>query len=76
VVFLGPETNAVLVLKFHVALDASHAALPMVTLKISHFTKVTLTFGFDFGLDHPAHGGYGQGSPTPGRKEVTVKLRN
>jgi hypothetical protein len=30
-VFLGPRTNAELVSKFHVALHASHAALPMVT---------------------------------------------
>jgi hypothetical protein len=58
-VFLGP--------KFHVALYASHAALQMVTLKISPYTNVTLTFDFDFGLDHPVHGGYGWGSPTPRR---------
>jgi hypothetical protein len=38
---------------------ASHAALPMVTLIISPYTNVTLTFDFDFGLDHPVHGGYG-----------------
>jgi hypothetical protein len=31
VVFLGPRANAELVPKFHVALHASHAALPMVT---------------------------------------------
>jgi hypothetical protein len=31
VVFLGPRSNAELVPKFHVALHASHAALPMVT---------------------------------------------
>jgi hypothetical protein len=37
--------------KFHVALHASHAALPMVTLKISPSTNVTLTFDFDFGLE-------------------------
>jgi hypothetical protein len=30
VVFLGPRANAELVPKFHVALHASHAALPMV----------------------------------------------
>jgi hypothetical protein len=35
VVFLGPRANANLVLKFHVALHASHAALAMVTLKVS-----------------------------------------
>jgi hypothetical protein len=45
--------------KFHVALHASHAALPMVTLKISSYTNITLTFDFDFGLDHPVHGGHG-----------------
>jgi hypothetical protein len=33
VVFLGPRANAELVHKFHVALHASHAALPMVTFK-------------------------------------------
>jgi hypothetical protein len=43
--------------KFRVALHASHAALPMVTLKISAYTNVTLTFYF--GLDHPVHGKYG-----------------
>jgi hypothetical protein len=31
VVFLGPRKNAELVPKFHVALHASHSALPMVT---------------------------------------------
>jgi hypothetical protein len=33
VVFLGPRANAESVPKFHVALHASHAALPTVTLK-------------------------------------------
>jgi hypothetical protein len=33
VVFLGPRANAELVPKFHVALHASHAALPIVTFK-------------------------------------------
>jgi hypothetical protein len=33
VVFLGPRANAELVPKFHVALHASHAALPMLTPK-------------------------------------------
>jgi hypothetical protein len=42
--FLGPRANAELVLKFHFALHASHAALPMVTLTISPYTNVTLTF--------------------------------
>jgi hypothetical protein len=43
VVFLGPRANAELVSKFHVALHASHAALPMVTIKIVPYTNVTLT---------------------------------
>jgi hypothetical protein len=34
VIFLGPRTNAELVHKFHVALHASHVALPMVTSKL------------------------------------------
>jgi hypothetical protein len=58
-VFLGPRANAELVSKFHIALHASHAVLPMVTLKLSPYTNVTLTFDFDFGLDHPVHGGCG-----------------
>jgi hypothetical protein len=58
-VFLGPRANAELVPKFHIALHASHAVLPMVTLQISPYTNVTLTFDFDFRLDHPVHGGYG-----------------
>jgi hypothetical protein len=45
-VFLGPRANAELVPKFHVALYASHAALPMVTLKILPYTNVTLTLGW------------------------------
>jgi hypothetical protein len=40
-VFRCPRANAELVSKFHVALHASHAALPMVILEISHCTKVT-----------------------------------
>jgi hypothetical protein len=44
VIFLGPRANAELVPKFHVALHASHAALPMVTLKMSPYTNVTSTF--------------------------------
>jgi hypothetical protein len=39
-VFLGPRANAELVPKFHVALHASHAALP---LKVLSYTNVTLT---------------------------------
>jgi hypothetical protein len=59
VVFLGPRANAELVPKFHVALHASYAALPIVTLKISLYINVTLTFNFDFGLDHPVLRGHG-----------------
>jgi hypothetical protein len=59
VVFFGPGANAELVPKFLVALHASYVALPIVTLKISSYTNVALTFDFDFGLDHPVHGGYG-----------------
>jgi hypothetical protein len=44
VVCLGPRANAELVHKFHVALHASQAALPMVALKNSPYTNVTLTF--------------------------------
>jgi hypothetical protein len=57
-VFLGPRANAELAPKFHVALHASHAALRMVSLKISLYTNVTLTFDFDFGLCHSVHLGY------------------
>jgi hypothetical protein len=42
VVFLGPRANAELVPKFHVALHASSAVLPMVALKISLCTNLTL----------------------------------
>jgi hypothetical protein len=59
VVFLRPRVNAELVSKFYVALDASYAALPMITLKISLYTDGTLTFDFYFRLDHPVDGGYG-----------------
>jgi hypothetical protein len=45
VVFFGPRENAELVSKFHVALYASHAALPMVILEISHCTNVTSEYG-------------------------------
>jgi hypothetical protein len=41
VAFLGPRANAELVHKFHVALHASHAAILLVALEISHCTKVT-----------------------------------
>jgi hypothetical protein len=46
VVLLGPRANAELVPKFHVTLHASHTALPMVTLKISLCTNITLTSGW------------------------------
>jgi hypothetical protein len=36
VVFVGPRANAELIHRFHVALHASHAAHPMITLKISY----------------------------------------
>jgi hypothetical protein len=57
VIFLGTRANAELVPKFHVAVHASHAALPIVTIKISPYINVTLTL--DFGLHHPVYGGYG-----------------
>jgi hypothetical protein len=41
VVFLFPRANAELVPKFHVALHASHAALPKVIFEISHCTNVS-----------------------------------
>jgi hypothetical protein len=44
-VFRGPRANAELVPKFHVALHASHADIPMVILKISHCTNVTSKYG-------------------------------
>jgi hypothetical protein len=53
------RSYAELVPKFHVALHASHEALPMVTLKISHYTNATLTVDFDFRLGHLVHGRYG-----------------
>jgi hypothetical protein len=56
-IFFGSRAYAELVPKFHTALHASHAAFPMVTLKISPCINVTLTF--DFGLDQPVHRGYG-----------------
>jgi hypothetical protein len=40
-IFLGIRVNAKLVPKFHVTLHASHAALPMVALEISHCINVT-----------------------------------
>jgi hypothetical protein len=44
-VFLGPRANAELVPKFHIVLHASHAALPMVALEISHCANVTSKYG-------------------------------
>jgi hypothetical protein len=75
VVFFGARANAELVPKFQVALYASHAALPMVTLKILPYTNITLTFDFDFGLNRPVHGGYGWGRSTWKRKKIIVKQR-
>jgi hypothetical protein len=49
VVFLGPRANAELVPKLHVALYASHAALPMATLQISPYANLTLTFELTLG---------------------------
>jgi hypothetical protein len=46
VVFLGPRANAELEHKFHVARRASHAILPMVILKISPCTNVTLALSW------------------------------
>jgi hypothetical protein len=45
VVFLGPRANAELVPKFHVALHASHAALPMVILEILHCINMNSKYG-------------------------------
>jgi hypothetical protein len=58
VVFLGLRANAELAPKFHIALHASHAALPMVTLNILPYSTIILIFEFDFGLNHPVYGGY------------------
>jgi hypothetical protein len=44
-VLFGPRASAELVPKFHVALHASHAALPVVALEISHYTNVTSKYG-------------------------------
>jgi hypothetical protein len=61
VVFLRPRANTVLALKFQVALHASHTAHSLITLKISPYINITLTFDFHFGLHHPVYGGYGWG---------------
>jgi hypothetical protein len=65
------RTNAELVPKFHVALHASHAALPMVTLKISPCINVTLTLGWTTLF----MGDMGEGI-LHREDEVTVKRRN
>jgi hypothetical protein len=39
--FLGSRANAELVPKFHIALHASHAALPMVALEILHCSNMS-----------------------------------
>jgi hypothetical protein len=44
--FSLPRVNAELVPKFHFALHALHAALPMVTFKISPYINATLTLGW------------------------------
>jgi hypothetical protein len=68
VVFLGPRANAELVSKFHVALHASHVALPMVTSKFSPCTDVTLGWIALF------MGDMGEGA-LQREDEVTVKQR-
>jgi hypothetical protein len=45
------------------------AALPMVRLKISPYTNITLTFDFDFGLEHPVHGDMGEGALHRGERK-------
>jgi hypothetical protein len=45
VVFLGLRANAEFVPKFHVTLQASHAALQMVALEISHCINLTSKYG-------------------------------
>jgi hypothetical protein len=71
VAFLGPRANTELVPKFHVALHASNAALPMVTLKLSPCTNVTLTLGWITLF----MGDMGEGA-LHREDEVTVKQRN
>jgi hypothetical protein len=57
--------------KFHVALHAFHAVLPMVTLKISPCTSVTLALGWITLF----MGDMGEGA-LHREDEVTVKQRN
>jgi hypothetical protein len=71
VVFLGTRATAELVPKFHVALHASHAALPIVTLKILLCTNMTLTSGWITLFI----GNMGEGA-LHREDEVTVKQRN
>jgi hypothetical protein len=73
VVFLGPRANVELVPKFHVALHAFHAALPMVVLQISPCTNLTLTFGLD--LLTLFMGDIGEGA-LHRENEVAVRQRN
>jgi hypothetical protein len=73
VVFLGPKANVELVPKFHVALHASLAALPMVTLTISPCTNLTLTLTLDWITLFMGD----MGEDALNREyEVTVKQRN
>jgi hypothetical protein len=72
VVFLGPRANAELEHKFHATLHASNAALPMVTLKISPCTNVTLTLSWITLF----MGDMGEGALNYPEDEVTAKQRN
>jgi hypothetical protein len=69
--FLCHRANAQLVPNFHVALHASHAALPMVTLRISPYTNVTSTLSWITLF----MGDMGEGALHQ-EDEVTVKQRN
>jgi hypothetical protein len=75
VVFLGSRVNAELVPKFHVALHASYAALPIITLKFSPCANVTLTSDFDNGWITLFVGDMGERA-LHREDEVTVKQRN
>jgi hypothetical protein len=74
VVFLGPRTNSELVPKFHVALHASHAAVPMVALKISPCTNVTLILTLTLGCITLFMGDMSEGALHQ-EDEVTFKQR-
>jgi hypothetical protein len=60
----------------------NHAHLIMLPAGLPKYLSqghdVTSTFDFDSGLDHPVHGGYGWGSPTPRRLSncQTKKLKS